>query len=57
MLRRLPITFWQIKASKASKNLLNEIWEIMYSFLLIKQNYWKNEKQNHELNKVIIQNR
>ena len=37
MLQRLPITLAQIKAGNTSKNLLNEICQIIYSLYQAKE--------------------
>ena len=37
MLQRLPITLAQVKAGNTSKNLLNEIRQIMYSLYQAKE--------------------
>ena len=37
MLQRLPITLAQVKASNNSKNLLNEIRQVVYSLYQSKQ--------------------
>ena len=37
MLQRLPIALAQVKASNNSENLLNEIWQIIYSLYQAKE--------------------
>ena len=37
MLKRLPIAFAQVKAGNNSENLLNEIWQIIYSLYQSKE--------------------
>ena len=39
MFQRLPIALAQVKAGKNSKNLLNKIEQIVYSFVSIKINH------------------
>ena len=39
MLQRLPIPLAHVKAGNKSENLLNEIRQIVYSFVSIKRNY------------------
>ena len=39
MFQRLPIALAQVKAGKNSKNLLNQIGQIVYSFVSIKINH------------------
>ena len=57
MLQRLPIACAQLKAGNISKNLLNEIREIIYFLYRAKEiaRYRKIVKYN-ECNKVIKQN-
>ena len=37
MLQRLPIALWQVKAGNTSKNLLNEIRQIIYALYRAKE--------------------
>ena len=37
MLQRLPIPLAQVKAANTSKNLLNEIWQIIYPLYRAKE--------------------
>ena len=37
MLQRLPIALAQVKAGNSSENLLNEIWQIIYSLYQSKE--------------------
>ena len=41
MLQRLPIALAQVKAGNTSKNVLNEIKQIIYSFYQAKEIIWK----------------
>ena len=45
MLQRLPIAFAQVKAGNTSKNLLNEIRQIIYSLYQAKE-FTKNVYNN-----------
>ena len=52
----LPLALEQIKAGITSENLLNEICQIIYSFISTKEITKKSIQQYNEFNKDIIQN-
>ena len=55
MLRRLPIALAQLKAAKTSENLLNQFFQIMYSFYQqkkITENVFRNI-----MNSIKLENR
>ena len=52
MHQRLSISLAQIKASNTFENILNEIRQILYSFLSRKRSYWKSMQQYNKFNKV-----
>ena len=56
MLQRLPIASAQVKAGNTSENLLNEIWQIIYSLYRVKEITENIYIKNNEFNKIIIQN-
>ena len=56
MIQRLPVAFAQVKASNTSENLLNEIWQMIYSSCWAKEITKKHIQQHNESNKVITQN-
>ena len=56
MLQRLPIASAQVKARNTSENLLNEIWQIIYSLYRVKEITENIYIENNEFNKIILQN-
>ena len=56
MLQRLPIACAQVKARNTSENLLNEIWQIIYSLYRVKEITENIYIENNEFNKIILQN-
>ena len=56
MLQRLPIASARVKARNTSENLLNEIWQIIYSLYRVKEITENIYIENNEFNKIILQN-
>ena len=53
MVQRLPIALPQVEAGKTSKNLLNEIRQIIYSLYQVEEIITKNV-YNHIMNSIKV---
>ena len=54
MLQRLPIALARVKARITSKNLLNKILKIIYSFYQTKEIILYQTKQTNQILKIIL---